>query len=165
MRGKNIVRCGASLALSLCLLSGCGSRAQWTKPGVNPDEFKQDCYLCGREAALLASQEAGAMSSAVNPLVVHAIAKRRYFNNCMEARGYQLERITSTPVTPASGTINILTVTWTSANIRSGAGNEFPVVKTVKQGDKLTVVGEDREWFNVRLEDGKEGWINSRVVK
>ena len=72
--------------------------------------------------------------------------------------------ITSTPVTPDSRTADIVTVTWTSANIRSGAGNEFSVVKTVKQGDKLTVVGEDREWFNVRLEDGKEGWINSRVV-
>ena len=70
--------------------------------------------------------------------------------------------ITSTPL---SGTTNIVTVTWTSVNIRAGAGNEFPVVKTLKQGDKLTVIGEDREWFNVRLEDGKEGWINSRVVK
>ena len=67
--------------------------------------------------------------------------------------------------TPPSVTTTIVTVTWTSANIRSGAGNEFPVLRTVKQGDRLTVVGEDREWFNVRLEDGKEGWINSRVVK
>ena len=69
------------------------------------------------------------------------------------------------PSTPASATTNILTVTWTSANIRSGAGNEFLVVTTVKKGDRLTAIGELREWFNVRLEDGKEGWINSRVVK
>ena len=72
--------------------------------------------------------------------------------------------ITSTQVTPASSTANTVTVTWTSANIRSGAGNEFPVLKTMKRGDKLTVIGEDREWFNVRLDDGKEGWINTRVV-
>ena len=461
MRGKNIARCGVSLVLSLCLFSGCTSR-QWTKPGFNPDEFKQDRYLCDREANILASQQAGAMSSAVNPLAVYAITKGRFFNNCMESKGYQrfksdkekelieglgntkpkqdyaesyfnlglscqksgkyneaikafkkvidlapdhveayyaigwnyfrlnqyteaievlnqtirldpnyceaymlrgmsylhkwryneaiedfttgialtsnddegylgrrlaylargnayekmgqdekafedvnkaiamksdddksymirgfisykkgnydiaiedfnrainlnpnniraygnrgfvyldsgkyqsatadfqksielnkdnvdsyiglsiayfrqnkieeskswykraieieplckngldvLERekgyfyfssdkeavkkilqllrpITSTPVTPSSGPANIVTVTWTSANIRSGAGNEFPLVTAVKQGDKLTVIGEDREWFNVRLEDGKEGWINSRVVK
>jgi uncharacterized protein YgiM (DUF1202 family) len=63
------------------------------------------------------------------------------------------------------GKTNIVTVTWTSVSIRSGAGNEFPVMKTVKQGDKLTVVGQHGEWFNVRLEDGKKGWINSRVVK
>ena len=81
------------------------------------------------------------------------------------------ENITSDQTTkpqvtaPSSGTTTVVTVTWTSANIRSGAGNEFPVVTTVNQGDKLTVVGERGEWFNVRLEDGKEGWINSKVVK
>jgi N-acetylmuramoyl-L-alanine amidase len=65
----------------------------------------------------------------------------------------------------SSGTTTVVTVTWTSANIRSNAGNEFPVLMTVNKGDKLTIIGERGEWFNVRLEDGKEGWINSRVVK
>lgn len=66
---------------------------------------------------------------------------------------------------PSSGTTTVVTVTWTSANIRSGAGNEFPVLTTVNKVDRLTIIGERGEWFNVRLEDGKEGWINSRVVK
>ena len=56
-------------------------------------------------------------------------------------------------------------VTWTFANIRSGAGDNYPVVTTVKQGDKLTVIGESGDWFNVRLENGQEGWISNRVVK
>jgi hypothetical protein len=73
--------------------------------------------------------------------------------------------ITTAPVTPTSGTTNIVTVTWTSANIRSGAGNSFPAVTTVKQGDRLSVIGEHGEWFNVRLEDGKEGWIKSGAVE
>jgi hypothetical protein len=60
---------------------------------------------------------------------------------------------------------NIVTVIWTSANIRSGAGNEFPNVTTVKQGDKLTLIGEKGDWFNVRLENGQEGWISNSVVK
>jgi len=77
-----------------------------------------------------------------------------------------IDQTTKPQVTPpSSGTTTVVTVTWTSANIRSGAGNEFPVLTTVKQGDRLTVIGEHREWFNVRLEDGKEGWINSGVVK
>jgi hypothetical protein len=70
MRGKNIARYGVSLVLLLCLLSGCASKAKWTKPGFNPSEFKQDCYLCEREANIMASQQAGAMSSAVNPLFI-----------------------------------------------------------------------------------------------
>ncbi len=73
--------------------------------------------------------------------------------------------ITSTPTIPPSGTATVVTVIWTSADIRSGAGNEFPIVMTVDKGDKLTVIGERGEWFNVRLEDGKEGWINSEAVK
>jgi len=68
------------------------------------------------------------------------------------------------PVTPPQGT-NIVTVTGTSANIRSGAGNEFPTVAAVKQGDKLILLGEYGEWFNVRSESDSEGWINSRFVK
>lgn len=165
MRGKNIAQCAAILTLSLYLLSGCASKKEWTKPGFIPDEFKQDYYECDREANIMASQQAGAMSSAVNPLAVYTITKRKFFNNCMLARGYDVKPVSSAPVAPHSDTTNIVAVTWTSANIRSGAGNEFPVVEIVKQGDKLTLVGENREWFNVRLVNGKEGWINSRVVK
>ena len=59
----------------------------------------------------------------------------------------------------------LVTVTWTLANIRSGIGNDYPVVKFVKQGDKLTLIGESGDWFNVRFENGQQGWISNRVVK
>ncbi len=77
------------VVLVVFCLAGCASKAQWTKPGFNPNEFKQDCYVCEREANILASQQAGAMSSAVNPLLIYAITKKKCFNNCMEAKGYQ----------------------------------------------------------------------------
>jgi uncharacterized protein YgiM (DUF1202 family) len=70
----------------------------------------------------------------------------------------------SAPTTP-SPRMNIVVVTGTFANVRSGAGNEFPIVTTVKEGDKLVLLGESGEWFNVRLENGQGGWINSRFVK
>jgi len=70
-----------------------------------------------------------------------------------------------TPITSSTSAAKIVTVTWTFANIRSGSGDSYPVVATVKEGDKLTVVGESGEWFNVRVEGGQQGWINSRVVK
>jgi hypothetical protein len=71
---------------------------------------------------------------------------------------------TSIPV-PSSGIVKIITVTWTFANIRSGAGDSYSVVTTVKQGDKLTVIGEFGEWLNVRLENGQQGWISNRVIR
>lgn len=66
-------------------------------------------------------------------------------------------------VSPSGKTL--VTVTWTFANIRAGVGNDYPVVKFVKQGDKLRVIGASGDWFNICLEDGQEGWISSRVVK
>jgi uncharacterized protein YgiM (DUF1202 family) len=68
-------------------------------------------------------------------------------------------------IEPQKRTEKIVSVTWTFANIRSGAGDNYSVVATVKQGDKLTVIGELGEWFNVQLEGGQQGWISNRVVK
>ena len=68
----------------------------------------------------------------------------------------------SAPPPPNAG---FVIVTGTTANIRAGAGNEFPIVTTVNQGAKLTLLGEYGKWFNVRLENGQEGWINSRFVQ
>jgi len=59
----------------------------------------------------------------------------------------------------------LVTVTWTLANIRSGVGNDYPVVKFVQQGDKLTVIGASGDWLNVRFGNGRQGWISKRVVK
>jgi len=60
---------------------------------------------------------------------------------------------------------NIVIVTGTSANIRSGVGNEYAIVTTVKQGDRLILIGESGEWFNVRLENGQVGWISNKFAK
>jgi hypothetical protein len=72
---------------------------------------------------------------------------------------------TLTPIPPSPVKAKIVTVTWTSANIRSGAGDNYSLVATVKQGDKLIVIGESGEWFNVRLENGQEGWVKNAVVE
>jgi hypothetical protein len=58
-----------------------------------------------------------------------------------------------------------LTVTGTFANIRAGAGNDFSIIAIVKQGEKLILLGEYGDWYHVRMENGQEGWINSRFAK
>jgi len=59
----------------------------------------------------------------------------------------------------------IVTVKWTFVIIRSGARNDYPIVTTVNQGDKLIVIGELGEWFQVQLESGQQGWVNNTVLK
>jgi hypothetical protein len=58
-----------------------------------------------------------------------------------------------------------LTVIGTFANIRTGAGNDFPILTIVKRGDKLILLGEYEDWFHVRLENGQEGWIHNKFAK
>lgn len=69
------------------------------------------------------------------------------------------------PGRPTTSETDVVTVTWTFANVRSGAGDDFSLVTTVKRGDRLTVIGENGYWLNVRLENGREGWIHNKTVK
>ena len=72
--------------------------------------------------------------------------------------------VPSIPV-PSLSTATAVIVSWTSANSRSGPGDKYSLVAMVNQGYHLTVIGEYEEWFYVRLEDGREGWIKKGVVK
>lgn len=75
------------------------------------------------------------------------------------------EEPTTSITAPLPAGTDVVTVTWTFANIRSGAGDDFSLLTTVKRGDRLTVIGEDGDWLNVRLENGQEGWINSKKAR
>ena len=71
--------------------------------------------------------------------------------------------ITSAPTTFSSGTTRILT--WDFSVVKSGPGNDYPVIATVRKGDKLTIMEQSGEWVKVRLENGQEGWIRSEVFE
>ena len=103
--------------------------------------------------------------SAMTSEIIDVIKKQEFSRATSYPQKHQAITSTTPPSVPASGTAKIVTVTWTFANIRSGAGDNYSVVTTVKQGDKLTGIGESGEWLNVRLENGQQGWISNRVVK
>jgi len=60
---------------------------------------------------------------------------------------------------------NMVEVTGSSVNIRSGPGTNYGIIISVKQGDRLPLLGESGNWFQVRLPDGREGWIFNKLVK
>jgi hypothetical protein len=51
-------------------------------------------------------------------------------------------------------------------NVRLGPGTEFGELEALAPGTGVQVIGQNAEgtWFNVRLEDGREGWIASRLM-
>jgi curli biogenesis system outer membrane secretion channel CsgG len=69
------------------------------------------------------------------------------------------------PTPAVSGLPNQVFVAVTTANIRSGPGTEYGVISSVRQGEKLTVLGEKEDWYNVELPDGKKGWIYKELAK
>jgi uncharacterized protein YgiM (DUF1202 family) len=63
---------------------------------------------------------------------------------------------------PASGMIEI---TASVANVRSGPSLDAPIVQKVKQGTKITLTGENSEWFQVRLSTGYTAYVHKSVAK
>ena len=71
--------------------------------------------------------------------------------------------ITSTPITPSSGTTKIFT--WDFSVAKAGPGDNFPEIATFRKGDKLTIVEQSGKWVKVRSENNQVGWIRSEVLE
>ena len=52
-----------------------------------------------------------------------------------------------------------------ATNIRSGPGLGNSVIAVVKLDETLTILKEEKEWLNVVIPSGKEGWISRKMVK
>jgi N-acetylmuramoyl-L-alanine amidase len=56
-------------------------------------------------------------------------------------------------------------VTGNTVNIRQSGNSAATVVDQVKSGDVLTVLSSQNDWYQVRLPNGKTGWIINWYVK
>lgn len=50
-------------------------------------------------------------------------------------------------------------------NIRKGPGLAYDVTGQVKKGQRLTIISERNEWYQVRISDNQVGWVASWLVK
>tara|TARA_Y100000294_G_C8506457_1_gene316894 strand:- start:503 stop:1111 length:609 start_codon:yes stop_codon:yes gene_type:complete len=60
---------------------------------------------------------------------------------------------------------NKVYVSVTTTNIRSGPGLEHSIIAVAKTDQVLTILKEEKEWLNVSIPSGKEGWISRKMVK
>jgi uncharacterized protein YraI len=73
--------------------------------------------------------------------------------------------VAATPVkatpTRVPGAANIATVTSAALNLRSGPSSSYAILRTLSNGDRLTVLGQSPNayWLLVRTTDGLEGWV------
>lgn len=67
---------------------------------------------------------------------------------------------TATPFPQIAGTVR------STANFRVGPGRDFDAQGRLTSGTRLTILSanDSREWYLVRLEDGRRGWIQANLV-
>ncbi len=51
-------------------------------------------------------------------------------------------------------------------NVREGPGTTYDDITSLAAGTSIQILGRDPDgdWYNIRMEDGREGWISSRLV-
>lgn len=52
-----------------------------------------------------------------------------------------------------------------NSRIRSGPGTEYERITSVPKGTILTILGDEKGWYHVLLEDGTEGFISGELVE
>jgi len=70
---------------------------------------------------------------------------------------------TPTPTPPVLGRVSTV---QDAVNMREGPGVTFPAIVGVTNNTDVVILAanEDRTWYNVRLEDGTEGWIAANLI-
>lgn len=78
----------------------------------------------------------------------------------------QLVAAVPPPSTPplTSETTPILYVKTQFANMRGEPSTNAKVLAVLKKGMKLTVLEEKNEWYRIKLDDGKEGWVAASIT-
>lgn len=57
-----------------------------------------------------------------------------------------------------------ITITGDSVNVREGPGLTYNVIGQVKKGQKFSLLSEKKDWVQIKLSNGKKGWIANWLV-
>ena len=73
-------------------------------------------------------------------------------------------RKSSIPPAAAQKPLPKTQVAWATANLREGPGMNYKIVGKITKGTFLAILEEKEGWLHVRLESGKEAWINKNAT-
>jgi uncharacterized protein YgiM (DUF1202 family) len=74
---------------------------------------------------------------------------------------------TDTPVPSITPTLGGIVSAQQPINVRTGAGTNFDILVALPAGTGVQIMGQspDGEWLNIRLDDGREGWISAQFIR
>ncbi len=69
--------------------------------------------------------------------------------------------------TPAPPQVTAIVIASQGVNVRSGPGTTFQPIGSLPTGAQVAVIGRsgDAGWIQVRLDDGREGWISAPLLQ
>ena len=56
-------------------------------------------------------------------------------------------------------------VTASRLNMRSGPSTDYSIMHVLWQGNRVKVIGESNGWYQIKLSDGRIGWVSSAYLK
>lgn len=68
-------------------------------------------------------------------------------------------------VPTAAGAVEKVQITDPYAELRTGPGRGFPVFHVAPRSEWIELVERRTDWFKVRTEDGREGWVNRKQLE
>jgi hypothetical protein len=73
----------------------------------------------------------------------------------------------NTPTPTATPPITGIVASLQTVNVRQGPGTEFDSIIALTPGTGVMILGqnEDGRWLNIRLDDGREGWISAALLR
>lgn len=57
--------------------------------------------------------------------------------------------------------VNLVIVNTQLLNVRTGPGDDFPIIEQVMYGERLQVLGSYDGWYYIRMSTGRKGWVLS----
>ncbi|MBZ4654052.1 MAG: putative N-acetylmuramoyl-L-alanine amidase [Peptococcaceae bacterium] len=177
MRLRNIIIGGALLSIVVGFTLGKTVVADSPAPGSSADPVVSKSYV---DKAL--QDRIKELETAVADLTVKSQALQTALNELQAKVNKTPVRTTpatpgtstpSTPTTPATPPPNNTSVVGktayvtgsTSVNVRSGPSTSNSVVTKVNSGDIMVIQQVKDSWYQVKLSDGKTGWVASWVVE
>jgi len=50
-------------------------------------------------------------------------------------------------------------------NVRTGPGISYSIVASLSKGTKVTVISQSGEWYEIKLDGNKSGWVSGQYLK
>jgi uncharacterized protein YgiM (DUF1202 family) len=73
-------------------------------------------------------------------------------------------RVAPQPTSQPGGMRSTVIVTSPMINVRSGPSMSHEAFRQIKKDEVLAFLGDQGEWFNIKLPDGRVGWVHRSVA-